>query len=325
MKSLSKQTPTTVAPLELLNNFCQMKNENYLTEYNTTLKKLTAILGDPYYSNNGFILYHADNAVIMNKLENSDFKVNLTVTSPPYNIGKEYENNLSVENYIAWSKSWIQSVYNITKDNGSFWLNIGYLKVNGKGKAIPITYLLWDKIDFYLMQEIVWNYGAGVTAKKFFAPRNEKFLFYIKNEADYIFNLDEVRDKNVKYPNQKKNGKLRCNPLGKNPTDVWKFPKVTSGEKRSSKERTSHPAQYPLGIIDRVVKVSSNLMDVVFDPFSGSGTTGIAAHGNYRIYIGVEISKDYCDLSIRRFENYLKEKQMSIATMSEGEITPSDM
>jgi len=315
MKTLFEHNPTTVAPKELLNNFCNKENETYLTKYNTVLEELTNILGKPYYSKEGFILYNEDNAKIMNKLENSDFKLDLTVTSPPYNIGKEYESNLTVDNYIKWSSEWIQSVYNITKDNGSFWLNVGYLKIDGKGKAIPITYLLWDKIKFYLMQEVVWKYGAGVTAKKFFAPRNEKFLFYIKNEKDYVFNLDEVRDKNVKYPNQKKNGKLRCNPLGKNPTDVWDFPKVTSGKNRSSKERTAHPAQYPLSIIDRVIKVSSNSGDVIFDPFSGSGTTGIASHGNYRIYIGTEIDKNYCDLSIERFENYLKEKQNSSTSL----------
>lgn len=300
--------PTTVAPINILHNHCDIQQKKYEEQYLKVLKNITSILGKPYYSKNGFILYNEDNAEVMKKIKNSDFKVDLTVTSPPYNIGKEYESNMSIEDYINWSKNWIQLVYDITNNNGSFWLNVGYLKVANIGKAVPITYLLWDKINFYLMQEIVWKYGAGVSAKKFFAPRNEKFLFYVKNEKNYTFNLDAVRDKNVKYPNQKKNGKLRCNPLGKNPTDVWDFPKVTSGKNRSSKERTAHPAQFPLSVIDRVVKVSSDELNIVFDPFSGSGTTGIAANGNYRIYIGTEIDKKYCDLSIERFENYLVEK-----------------
>lgn len=312
MTSILKPEATQLAPHSLLNNISHADNEEYLNKYNETLNYLRTHIGEPYYANNGFILYNLDNADVMNKLENSEFKIDLTVTSPPYNIGKEYENNIPVEEYVNWCQKWIKSIYDITKSNGSFWLNVGYLNIKEKGKAIPITYLLWDKIDFFLMQEIVWKYGAGVTAKKFFAPRNEKFLFYIKNENNYTFNLDAVRDPDVKYPNQKKNGKLRCNPLGKNPTDVWDFPKVTSGKNRSSKERTSHPAQYPLSVIDRVVKVSSNKFDVVFDPFSGSGTTGIAANGNYRIYIGTEISKDYCDLSIERYEAYLKERSSKL-------------
>ena len=308
MISLFEHKPTTIAPTELLNNFCENNNQEFLNEYDNLLNTLTEKIGKPYYSNNGFILYNADNSDILKKLSDNNIKVDLTVTSPPYNIGKEYEKNMDTKHYVEWCKKWIRSLYNTTKDDGTFWLNVGYLNVKNIGKAVPISYLLWDKTDFYLMQEIVWKYGAGVTAKKFFAPRNEKFLFYIKNKDKYVFNLDEVRDKNVKYPNQKKNGKLRCNPLGKNPTDVWDFPKVTSGKNRSSKERTAHPAQYPLSVIDRVIKVSSNKNNVVLDPFSGSGTTGIASHGNYRIYIGIEISQQYCDLSIERFENYLNEK-----------------
>jgi len=102
--------------------------------------------------------------------------------------------------------------------------------------------LLWDRSPFYLIQEVVWNYGAGVACRHQFSPRNEKFLWYVKDPNNYLFHLDKI----VKYPNQKKNGKLKCNPLGKNPTDVWQFPKVTSGKKRSSIERTAHPAQFPV-------------------------------------------------------------------------------
>jgi len=309
MSSLFEQKTTTLAPITLLDNFSKNDEEVFLKKYNNILTELSQKIGKPYYANNGYILYNADNSDILKKLLHNNFKVDLTVTSPPYNIGKEYEKNMDTRAYIKWCEEWISRVYNITKDDGAFWLNVGYLNVKNIGKAIPISYLLWDKTDFFLMQEIVWRYGAGVSAKKFFAPRNEKFLFYIKNENRYVFNLDEVRDTNVKYPNQKKNGKLRCNPLGKNPTDVWDFPKVTSGKNRSSKERTSHPAQYPLSVIDRIIKVSSNKNDIVLDPFSGSGTTGIASHGNYRIYIGIEIDKGYCDLSIDRFERYQNEKK----------------
>jgi len=307
--SKTKHIPTKVAPLSLLHSPIHNEYDKYQEKFQNLLNLLINIIGKPYYAKDGFILFNADNHEVMQKLKSSGVEIDLTVTSPPYNIGKEYESNMSTDNYITWCKTWIDDIYDITKANGVFWLNVGYLPVKGIGKAIPITYLLWDKIDFFLIQEVVWKYGAGVAAKKFFSPRNEKFLFYVKNENDYIFNLDAVRDKDVKYPNQKKNGKLRCNPLGKNPTDVWEFPKVTSGKNRSSKERTLHPAQFPLSVIDRVIKVSSNDYDIVLDPFSGSGTSGIAAIGNYRIYIGIEIDKSYCDMSIERFESYLKEKQ----------------
>ena len=129
----------------------------------------------------------------------------LVVTSPPYNIGKEYEDIETVDAYISWCSRWMNLLHGNTTDNASFWLNLGYFSVNGKGKNVPISYLLWDKSPFFLLQEVVWNYGAGVAAKKYFSPRNEKFMWFVKDESSYTFELDRVRDKDVKYPNQKKN------------------------------------------------------------------------------------------------------------------------
>lgn len=188
-------------------------------------------------------------------------------------------------------------------------MNLGYLDLPGRARAVPIPYLLWHRIDFYLVQEVVWHYGAGVAARTMLSPRNEKFLWYVKNSDQYTFNLDAIRDKNVKYPNQKKHGKLKCNQEGKNPTDVWLFPKVTSGKKRSSKERTPHPAQFPLQVIDRIVKGTSKTGDLILDPFIGSGTTAIAALSNDRAVIGFEINPAYCEIAAKRIERHLRERR----------------
>ena len=204
--------------------------------------------------------------------------------------------------------NWLGQIYQITQDNGAFWLNVGYLEVPEKGLCVPIPYLLWDKSPFYLLQEIVWKYGAGVSTKNRLSPRNEKWLFYLKNCQEYTFNLDNIRDPNVKYPNQKKNGKYRCNPLGKNPSDVWEVPKVTTGEKRSSKERTGHPAQFPLAIVERIIQASSNPVEIILDPFAGSCSTGIAALGLGRIFVGFEIRPDYCEIAAERFKRFKKER-----------------
>ncbi|WP_254434074.1 site-specific DNA-methyltransferase [Dolichospermum sp. UHCC 0299] len=245
-----------------------------------------------------------------------DESINLTVTSPPYNIGKEYENLLPLDDYINWCEKWITEVYRLTLCDGAFWLNLGYLSIKNRAKAIPISYLLWDKIPFYLIQEIVWNYGAGVAGSKFFSPRNEKFLWYVKNSEAYTFNLDDIRDPNVKYPNQKKNGKIKVNPLGKNPTDVWEFPKVTSGQNRSSKERTPHPAQFPSAVIQRIIQASSNQNQIILDPFLGSGTTAMVALDLNRLVIGFEIRQDYCDIAANRIETFLKEQSCQVEQMS---------
>lgn len=257
----------------------------------------------PFYENESVALFQGDCIELLKCVPSETF--DLTVTSPPYNIGKEYEEVMSSSEFVNWCEKWISHIYDATTKRGSFWLNLGYLEVPQRGKCVPISYLLWDKSLFYLMQEVVWNYGAGVAAKKYLSPRNEKFLWFVVNSEDYVFNLDDIRDKNVKYPNQKKKGKLRCNPRGKNPSDVWQFPKVTSGQNRSSKERTLHPAQFPEAVIDRIIKASSNAGDLILDPFMGSGTTAITAIKNDRKCIGFELREDYLNISVSRIEEFL--------------------
>ncbi|MFO0055914.1 MAG: DNA-methyltransferase [Dolichospermum sp.] len=275
---------------------------------------ISKLLGKPYFQSCNCLIYNLDCLEAMTILP--DQSINLTVTSPPYNIGKEYENLLPLDDYINWCEKWITEVYRLTLYDGAFWLNLGYLSIKNRAKAIPISYLLWDKIPFYLIQEIVWNYGAGVAGSKFFSPRNEKFLWYVKNPEAYTFNLDDIRDPNVKYPNQKKNGKIKVNPLGKNPTDVWEFPKVTSGQNRSSKERTPHPAQFPSAVIQRIITASSHENEIVLDPFLGSGTTAMVALDLNRLVIGFEIRQDYCDIAANRIETFLQDKNSRIEQLS---------
>lgn len=226
-----------------------------------------------------------------------DDSVDLIVTSPPYNIGKEYENKLELEEYIAWCRKWLSELFRVVKSTGSLWLNLGYVEALGRGRAVPLPYLLWDKSPFYLMQEIVWHYGAGVAARRAFSPRNEKWLWYVKDTANYYFDLDAVRDTNVKYPHQKKNGKLKCNPMGKNPGDVWIIPKVTSGLGRASPERTAHPAQFPIALVQRIIRACSRENDVVLDPFAGSGTALVSSLLEKRRGLGIEIRPDYCAIA----------------------------
>lgn len=286
-------------------------------------------LGPPKIGTEDALIYQGDALDLLRRFPVS--LVDLTITSPPYNIGKQYENVRELSDYIKWCSDWIGLIHNATTDHGAFWLNVGYLRIPGRAKAIPIPYLLWERVRFFLIQEIVWNYGAGVASRRSFSPRNEKFLWYVKEENEYTFNLDAVRDPNVKYPNQKKNGKLKCNPLGKNPTDVWKIydsetieegtdvwtiPKVTSGKNRSSKERTKHPAQFPFDVIDRIVKACSNPGDLILDPFIGSGTVAEAALRNGRKVVGFEIHAPYVDIVRGRLSSTLLEAKLKTAQQS---------
>lgn len=271
-------------------------------------------LGRPHYEDEDIALYNGNSLELMKSIPAN--LVPLTVTSPPYNIGKAYEDNLPIDKYLAWMEEWISLVHDITTPDGAFWLNLGYMPIENRAKAMPIPYLLWDRIPFFLIQEVVWNYSAGVAGRLFFSPRNEKFLWYVKDAENYTFNLDDVRDPNVKYPNQKKNGKLKCNPNGKNPSDVWQIAKVTSGANRSSKERTAHPAQFPLELVRRVILSSSNAQDLVLDPFAGSGSALEAAARSGRKSIGIEIDKGYVEMASERLKNMRRsEDEVSVQSI----------
>lgn len=308
---------TDLAPRGLLQPFPPELEKQFRSKHDSLKAVLLKLIGKPFYAEGGFFLYNGDSTEYLSRLSRSDFRVDLVITSPPYNIGKVYERQILVNDYISWCAGWMSQIYKVCKRNGTFWLNLGYLEVEDRGLCVPIPYLLWDKSSFYLLQEIVWKYGAGVSTKQRLSPRNEKWLFYVKDPGNYIFNLDEIRDPNVKYPNQKKNGKYRCNPLGKNPSDVWEFPKITTGESRSSRERTEHPAQFPLDIVERIVRVSSNQLDLVVDPFAGSCSAGIAAIGLGRLFLGFETRTDYCALAVNRVQQFCEERTF---VQSQGQL-----
>lgn len=264
----------------------------------TPLLNVKRNLGEPYFESSSVLLYQGDCLELLKSIPEGS--VDLVVTSPPYNIGKEYEEPLPLHEYVEWCESWMTALFPLLTETGSFWLNVGYVPIEGVGKAVPLPYLLWNRSPFYFVQEVVWNYGAGVAARKSFSPRNEKLLWYVKNPSSYYFDLDSVRDPDVKYPNQKKNGVLKCNPLGKNPTDVWQIAKVTSGKGRASAERTPHPAQFPQQLIERITSACSPPGGLVLDPFAGSGTTCVVAQDQNRMSVGVDVSGRYLDIAIGR-------------------------
>lgn len=308
-ENTAEHHPTRMVTDKLLQALSPDQLKRVRERQDSVVSVLRRCIGEPAYSSLGFILYQGDCLEYLHALAKHGFEVELSLTSPPYNIGKQYDGDLSVAAYVDWCRKWMTGVFDVTSSDGAFWLNLGHFQIPGRGLCVPIPYLLWDQSPFYLLQEVVWHYGAGVATRRRLSPRNEKWLFYVKDQDNYTFNLDDIRDPNVKYPNQKKNGKFRCNPLGKNPSDVWTFPKVTTGKNRSSKERTPHPAQFPLQIVERIIMACSNVGQVVLDPFAGSCSTGIAAMGLGRVFLGVEIRQDYCELAVDRLEAVKKRKK----------------
>jgi len=281
--------------------------------FSQTKYNLISKLGTPYYEDDNCILFCGDTLHLQKRIPQPYFDA--IITSPPYNIGKEYESVKPIEEYIEWSVEWINGSSSTLSSTGALLLNLGYISMDSTARAVPLPYLLWDKIPMFLNQEIVWNYSAGVACKNYLSPRNEKILWYVKDEKKYTFNLDAIRDKNVKYPNSKRNGKLRVNTLGKNPSDVWEIAKVTTGQNRSSEERTSHPCQFPTDLINRLVLGFTNESDIVFDPFVGSGTTFESCIKNSRFCVDFEILPEYCEIAKNRIISVKKEMEYLLSQL----------
>lgn len=219
--------------------------------------------------------------------------IDLIVTSPPYNAGKEYEKASSLSEYRDFARKWTREIPRLLSEQGSFWLNVGYTKT-GENTTLPLTYLYYPLIDLPFVQEIVWHYEGGMAYKKRFAHRTERWMWFSKNPNGMTFNLDDVRDMSLNRTVDKRN-----HPLGKNPTDYWYFDRVVSGTGKV-KEKTDHPCQFPKKMIDRIVRACSRKGDTVLDPFMGSGTTGEVSVDNGRMFVGIENDPKYFEIAKHR-------------------------
>ena len=225
--------------------------------------------------------------------------VDLIVTSPPYDAGKEYEGQRNLERYTQFAREWISLVPRLLKPGGSFWLNVGYTKLGGN-ETLPLTYLYHEvRPDcLRLVQELVWEYPSGMAYRKRFAHRSERWQWWALNPDAVYFDLDAVRE-----PQTSKD--KRNNPLGKNPTDVWRFNHVIKGTAASA-EATTHPCAFPEAMVQRVIKACSPQGGTVLDPFMGSGTTGKVALQLGRKFIGIEREPSYLEISKTRIAPLLE-------------------
>lgn len=231
-----------------------------------------------------------------------DSSIQLIVTSPPYNIGKEYEERLDIQEYVSQQSKVIDECVRVLKDKGSICWEVGNYVDNGE--IIPLDILLYDCFKnkgLILRNRIVWHFGHGLHSSNRFSGRYETIIWFTKSD-DYIFNLDAVRIPQ-KYPGKRhykgpKIGKYSSNPKGKNPSDVWDIPNVKSNHV----EKTCHPCQFPVSLIQRLVLALTNERDIVFDPFMGVGSALVAGIINKRKVAGAEIVKKYYDIAYERIK-----------------------
>jgi len=234
-------------------------------------------------------IYQADCLDLLSSIPTGS--ADLIITSPPYNIGKNYEkkNLLSFYEYIQWQSKVIQLATMACSDKGSICWQVGNF-IDHDGVVMPLDCVLWNS---FILQgliprnRIVWTFDHGLHCKNRFSGRHETVLWFTKGK-EYTFNLDPVRVpqkyKNKKHYKGPKKGLLSCNPLGKNPGDVWHIPNV----KHNHVEKTEHECQFPYELAARLVLSLTNKGDLVVDPFMGSGTSGVAAALHERSFSGCD-------------------------------------
>ena len=259
-----------------------------------------------YDSKSAVTLYHGDRLDLIQQIKASSDQATLIVTSPPYNIGKAYEKNLPFEDYVEQQRATITACVDILAENGSICWQVGH-SIQGSGRekeAFPLDLVLYPTFKdcgLMLKNRIVWTFGHGLHESLRFSGRHETILWFVKS-ADYVFNLDPVRIPQ-KYPGKRhfrgaKKGQISGNPAGKNPGDVWDMPNV----KANHVEKTGHPCQFPVGLVERLILALTNPGDLVFDPYIGSGTTAAAAVLHERRVAGADIDADYLATAADRVE-----------------------
>ncbi|EHL97679.1 DNA (cytosine-5-)-methyltransferase [Acetobacteraceae bacterium AT-5844] len=241
-----------------------------------------------------------DNIDFMRSLEKGSMK--LIVTSPPYNLGKAYEQRTDRDLYVEKQAETIAEAARLLHPQGSICWQVGNHIDNGEVFPLDILlYPLFKNHGLKLRNRIIWTFGHGLHTQRRFSGRHETILWFTRGD-NYTFNLDPVRVPS-KYPEKKhfkgpKRGQISGNPLGKNPTDVWEIPNV----KANHVEKTIHPCQFPVGLVERLVLGLTNPADNVLDPYMGVGSSIVAALKHDRNAFGCDLMQDYVDVALERVE-----------------------
>jgi len=261
------------------------------------------------------VLYPGDTRDLLKTIPSDHVK--LVVTSPPYNLGKEYETRVALKSYLDSQRDVIGELIRVLAPMGSICWQVGNYVEDGEVFPLDIYYYeLFKDLGLRLRNRIVWHFGHGLHASKRLSGRYETVLWFTKSE-DYTFNLDPIRVRS-KYPGKRhykgpNKGKPSGNPNGKNPSDVWEFigeeweqalweiPNVKSNHP----EKTVHPCQFPVELVERCVLALTDPDDWVLDPYAGVGSALIGAIRHDRRAMGAEKELSYVEVALDRIERYL--------------------
>ena len=264
------------------------------------LDELCGVGIDPIDEQAKVLIAAKDNLAFMRPLPDASMK--LIVTSPPYNIGKSYERRTPLEAYVQSQAQVIAECVRLLHPNGSLCWQVG--NHVDKGEVFPLDMVLYHVFKDHglkMRNRIVWHFEHGLHCTNRLSGRHETIMWFTKGD-DYTFNLDPIRVPS-KYPGKKyfkgpKAGQLSGNPLGKNPSDVWAIPNV----KNNHPEKTVHPCQFPVELVERLVLSMTDEGDSVFDPYMGVGSSVIAALKHGRAAYGCDIDKTYVKIARERVQ-----------------------
>jgi adenine-specific DNA-methyltransferase len=264
------------------------------------------VIFDTFRSSEHTII-HGDVLTSIKSLD--DESVHLIFADPPYNIGKDFdglkESWLESE-FLEWCYEWLEECHRVLKKDGTFYLmnsteNMPFLDI-------------WCRQKFNVKSRIIWSYdSSGVQAKTYFGSMYEPILMLTKSDKNYTFNHEDIMIE-AKTGAKRQLIDYRKNPpqpynTKKVPGNVWEYPRV----RFKMEEYENHPTQKPEALLERIIKASSNIGDVVLDPFSGSFTTGATAKRLGRKSIGIEINEDYVKMGLRRLDIPSKYSQEELA------------
>jgi adenine-specific DNA-methyltransferase len=226
--------------------------------------------------------------------------VDLIVSSPPYNLGKEYETRRELEIYLEEQTGVLHECARVLKDTGSLFWQVGAFA--DAGMLIPLDIRIFpilERTGLIPRNRIIWARTHGLHARRKFSCRHETLLWFTKSDS-YVFNLDAIRVPQ-KYQDKKhfkgeRKGELSCHPDGKNPGDIWVFRNV----RHNHEEETIHPCQFPEDMIARIILATTNKGDLVLDPYMGAGTVAVVARDHARHFLGAEIEPKYHQVARRR-------------------------
>ena len=272
-------------------------------------------ISDIYNTSADVVLFDGNCSELLKDISSSS--VDLVITSPPYNLGKKYEKKMSLQAYLKNQEPVIVELVRVLADTGNLCWQVG--NYVDKGEVFPLDiyfYEIFKRFGLKLRNRIIWRFNHGLHCTKRFSGRYEVILWFSKSD-DYIFNLDPVRVP-AKYPGKRhfkgpKRGQLSGNPLGKNPSDVWDvvthdwedgvwdIPNV----KANHPEKTEHPCQFPVELVQRCVLALTQPDGVVFDPYCGVGSTIIAALQHDRKAIAAELDSNYITITRKRIKKFV--------------------